>query len=224
MILFVTMGCRASWNEGLQSVVRSVSVGPFFVWINFRSMADMNNMNTQKPGKDKYLKFWEYKRLLRVRGIEDIETEIELKLADLEKLIDEAQSFHEACQELDLVYPIVREHLKLSNKYLANLDLKKYYIPNMLFFKNVVSSSGRQSRKKFFNWTDISTALDETNASLDERLLHMKIYFDCRQYFSRGKQIAGDLAELFSIKEVFEEILKVENLERGNLPSNIMVK
>ena len=187
-------------------------------------MADMNNMNTQKTGKDKYLKFWEYKRLLRVRGIEDIDEEIELKLVDLEQLIDEAQSFHEACKELDLVYPIVREHLKLSNKYLANLDLKKYYIPNMLFFKNVVSSSGRQSRRKFFNWTDISTALDETNASLDERLLHMKIYFDCRQYFSRGRQIAGDLAELFSIKEVFEEILKVENLEPGNLPSNIMVK
>jgi len=52
----------------------------------------------------------------------------------------------------------------------------------------------------------------------------MKIYFDCRQYYSRGRQIAGDLAELFSMKEVFEEILKVENLERRNLPSNIMVK
>lgn len=199
-------------------------LAPFLFGFVFRSMADMNNMNTQKSGKDKYLKFWEYKRLLRVRGIEDIETEIELKLADLEKLIDEAQSFHEACQELDLVYPIVREHLKLSNKCLVCLDLKKYYIPNMLFFKNVVSSSGRQSRKKFFKWADISTALDNTNASLDERLLHMKIYFDCRQYFSRGRQIAGDLAELFSMKEVFEEILKVENLERRNLPSNIMVK
>ena len=187
-------------------------------------MADMNNMNTQKSGKDKYLKFWEYKRLLRVRGIEDIETEIEFKLVDLEKLIDEAQSFHEACQELDLAYPIVREHLKLSNKCLVCLDLKKYYIPNMLFFKNVVSSSGRQSRKKFFKWVDISTALDNTNASLDERLLHMKIYFDCRQYYSRGRQIAGDLAELFSMKEVFEEILQAENLERRNLPSNIMVK
>ncbi|ENS9579325.1 hypothetical protein ACOKJH_000121, partial [Neisseria gonorrhoeae] len=107
-------------------------------------------MNTQISGMKKYLKFWEYKRLLRVRGIEDLEKEIKLKLVDFELLIDEAQSFHEACQGLNLIYPIVREHLKLSNKSLAGLDLKKYYIPNMIFFKNVVSSSGRMSRKKFF--------------------------------------------------------------------------
>ncbi|ENS7229962.1 hypothetical protein DEE32_12130, partial [Neisseria gonorrhoeae] len=91
----------------------------------------MNTMNTQISGMKKYLKFWEYKRLLRVRGIEDLEKEIKLKLVDFELLIDEAQSFHEACQGLNLIYPIVREHLKLSNKSLAGLDLKKYYIPNM---------------------------------------------------------------------------------------------
>lgn len=181
-------------------------------------------MNTQISGMKKYLKFWEYKRLLRVRGIEDLEKEIKLKLVNFELLIDEAQLFHEACQDLNLIYPIVREHLKLSNKSLAGLDLKKYYIPNMIFFKNVVSSSGRMSRKKFFKWADISTALDDTNASLDERLLHMKVYFDCRQYFCRGRQIAGDLAELFSMKEIFDEILKIENLDRKHLPSNIMVK
>ena len=47
-------------------------LAPFLFGFVFRSMADMNNMNTQKSGKDKYLKFWDYKRLLRVRGIEDI--------------------------------------------------------------------------------------------------------------------------------------------------------
>lgn len=78
--------------------------------------------------------------------------------------------------------------------------------------------------RSFFKWADISTALDDTNASLDERLLHMKVYFDCRQYFCRGRQIAGDLAELFSMKEIFDEILRIENLDRKNLPSNIMVK
>ena len=85
----------------------------------------MNTMNTQISGMKKYLKFWEYKRLLRVRGIEDLEKEIKLKLVNFELLIDEAQSFHEACQDLNLIYPIVREHLKLSNKSLAGLDLKK---------------------------------------------------------------------------------------------------
>jgi yfa len=181
-------------------------------------------MNTQISGMKKYLKFWEYKRLLRVRGIEDLEKEINLKLVNFELLINEAQSFHEACQDLNLIYPIVREHLKLSNKSLSGLDKKKYYIPNMIFYKNVVSASGRMSRKKFFKWTDISAALDNTNASLDERLLHMKVYFDCRQYFCRGRQIVGDLAELFSMKEIFDEILKIENLDRKHLPSNIMVK
>lgn len=76
------------------------------------------------------------------KGIEDLEKEIKLKLVDFELLIDEAQSFHEACQYLNLIYPIVREHLKLSNKSLAGLDLKilysEYDFSKMLFLPVVV--------------------------------------------------------------------------------------
>lgn len=158
------------------------------------------------------------KRLLRVRGIEEVGLEILQKESELETVIREARSYHEACSHVDLVANVT--YLSKGIKYQHMEAPERFHVPFLVFSSQVALEHrpGKFQRKDHYKWEEISKMLDDINASLDERLIHMRIFFAFKNFYYRGRQVAEDLRVLYRLKFEFDSMLEFEHMAGKNLP------
>ena len=148
--------------------------------------------------------------LLQVRGFDFLQEEILSKMQQLATLIDEAKAYFAETQKLDLIFSTVFIKKMVSYQHLPEyVDKKTFFIPLITF---------RNARRDISSWVEISKALDEANATVDERLIHMRIFFSNKDFYFRGRQLAEDLRCIWSLEIEMNRMLKLENMPLKTLP------
>lgn len=159
-----------------------------------------------------------YKSLLRVRGIEAVEQEILKKESELEEITREARLYYEVCMKVNLVTNVTYLSKKVNYQYMDKPG--KFHVPFLVFSSQIPLKHGigRFQRKDHYNWEEVSKMLDNCNASLDERLMHMKVFFAFKDFYFRARQVAEDLRVLYRLKFEFNSMLNFEHMSSKDLP------
>ena len=148
--------------------------------------------------------------LFKVRGFNFLQEEILSKMQQLAALIDEAKAYFAETQKLDLIFSAVFIKKMVSYQHLPEyVDKKMFFIPLITF---------RHDRRDISSWIEISKALDEANATVDERLIHMRIFFSNKDFYFRGRQLAEDLRCIWSLEIEMNRMLKLESMSLKTLP------
>lgn len=142
------------------------------------------------------------KSFLRVRGIEDVAKEIAYYQNLLDQLNLEASVFFEECKNKNFVLKIHK--INKAVQY-AVKGLYKIYIPMMVF---VYYENGK--RKDVFDWKEVEQKLEQSNATLDEYVEHMKIWIAFKDYYYRGRQISSSLKCLYRLQKDFKQLPKYD--------------
>ncbi|ATD64984.1 hypothetical protein ACFPVS_02565 [Neisseria weixii] len=175
------------------------------------------------------LKFSYHKSLLRVRGIKELEAEIEEKKRALSQLVTEARDFYGKCMKYRFVMRIMYQQSPIVYKGRIKLNTETLHIPIMnfieIYYDNASMTTGKKRKKQVvFAWEAVSKALDEANASLDERLIHMRVYHAFKDFYSRSRGIAQELSCLYHSKNHFEQMIEYEKMGRKDLPAFMLEK
>lgn len=148
------------------------------------------------------------KRLLRVRGGKDVYRELEQKKSELAQLVREAQAFYTECQAVKPLYSITYTRKAIHYIHLPPFNLSTHHIPMMMF----VYWDSNQKRQAISDWVEMAERLNRANVSLDERLLHIQMWYGFKDYYYRGRQLASDIQCLGRLKNEMDIVLGLEKL------------
>lgn len=181
-------------------------------------MENGKRKNTENRREKSQLDLCYCKSLLRVRGITELEAKIEEKLNELSDLVTEAKEYYRECMGYRFVMRIMYQQSPISYKGMPKLNTDILHIPIMNFTSTQYEGNTVIKRQVVFSWENISTALDEANASLDERLLHMRVYYAFKDFYCRSRGISQELSSLYHSKAHFEKMIQHEKMAVHNLP------
>lgn len=153
------------------------------------------------------------KSLLRVRGFDEYEPVGKIEKEYLQ-LISEALSFYKECLQYKFVLNLVYVKSPLS---LRNIGVKyKHADFHMPYITWAYWRGGY--RVTVVDWNIVSAELDKANATLDERLLHMRVHMAMVDFKVRSKNIAERLRSAHKLKIELENMLAQENFEYRDMP------
>ncbi len=181
-------------------------------------MSDGKRKHTETGRRKTQLDLCYCKSLLRVRGITELEARIEEKLNELSNLVTEAKGYYRECMRYRFVMRIMYQQSPISYKGMPKLNTDTLHIPIMNFTSTQYEGRAVIKRQVVFSWEGVSDALDKANASLDERLLHMRVYYAFKDFYCRSRGIAQELSSLYNSKAYFEKMIEYERMALHNLP------
>lgn len=160
------------------------------------------------------------KSLLRVRGVRgasSIRLLIEEQKKALESITTEAKEFFEECRKISLFCNITYMRVKIRYEGAEKFVLAKHHVPKM-YFCYYLNKNMKGKRVDYFHWEEISDMLTKANASIEERMLHMKIYYSFSDFESRARAISDELKALIRLQKELLTILDFEGLSLKTLP------
>ncbi|KLT72084.1 hypothetical protein PL75_10090 [Neisseria arctica] len=166
------------------------------------------------------VKLTNVKRLLRVRGLEEIENLITEKESQLLKLMDDARNYCEECKKYDFVYTVTYVGIPIKAKTIPAAKRKILQVPEVKFRKYIMSNSrGTVSERRDINtWDELSAKLDETNASLEERQIHMFMFIQFKVIYAQARVVAQELVSLYGLKSDRDDMFEFESMKVSAMP------
>lgn len=160
------------------------------------------------------------KNILCVKGFDSLREQIESEEKKLMQLVADAKTFFAACQKLDFVFSItyVRKAIKYNNMPQAHAK-EHFHVPVMIFAYWDIENK----RREIYDWETISEELNQRNASLDERLLHMRVFFSFKDFQYQARMIAENLKVLYKQNSELLDVLAHENMGLNRMPDFMLV-
>lgn len=163
--------------------------------------------------KQKKVSMMSFLRLTQ-KDFEEINTDVPNIESDFSNLCDEARDFYNEIRKLKLVVRITYQTTPIKYKNICNYHPTELHIPYMFW-----TYYGSKNRDVIFDWKLISRQLDKANASLDERLLHIKIHLMMLSFWKRGRRLAECLRTAHILNNEMKKAIKYERINKNMLPS-----
>lgn len=160
------------------------------------------------------------KKILRIKGFDCIREQIESEEQKLTQLVLDAKAFFAECQKLDFVFSItyVRKLIQYNN--MPKYSKTDFHVPVMIF----VYWDVENKRREIYDWATISEELNQRNASLDERLLHMRVFFSFKHFLYQARMIAENLKILYKQNNELLTMLQHENMGLNRMPDFMLFR
>lgn len=159
-----------------------------------------------------------YKSLLRVRGEDGLECQIEQLENDWISLLDDVRVFIADINEMkkqNRLFVGTRTNRNYrQGKFMGRYKQRKMYIPYLCFLM--------KGNVNVFKWEPVSRVLAARNATFDEIALHMWVYRGMRDYYWRASAIADKIENLLNYRNECEEVLSLEQIDRSMLPNKML--
>ncbi|UOO87672.1 hypothetical protein [Neisseria arctica] len=81
------------------------------------------------------------------------------------------------------------------------------------------NSRGTVSERRDINtWDELSAKLDETNASLEERQIHMFMFIQFKVIYAQARVVAQELVSLYGLKSDRDDMFEFESMKVSAMP------
>lgn len=153
--------------------------------------------------------------ILAVKGFNSIAESIQLEEQKLAQIVVNAKDFFSKCQKLNFIFSITYVRKAIQYADMPKYNKADFHVPVMVF----VYWDVENKRREIYDWETISNELDQSNASLDERLLHMRVFFAFKNFQYQARMIAENLKILYKQNKELTRILGCEHMTLHKLPN-----
>lgn len=152
--------------------------------------------------------------ILAVKGFNSIAESIQSEEQKLAQIVVNAKDFFSKCQKLNFIFSITYVRKAIQYSGMPKYNKADFHVPVMVF----VYWDVENKRREIYDWETISNELDQCNASLDERLLHMRVFFAFKNFQYQARMIAENLKVLYKQNNELLTMLQHENMGLNRMP------
>lgn len=131
----------------------------------------------------------------------DVEKKIFLLADEIRSFLNQAENFFQHVQQQHLFRKVLLHKQKVSIKGLES-EFKDIYIPNFYWIEYI------GDKRKYLSWKEVSHTLNRVNATLDERLLHIRIHYEFQRLHLEAKSYINHLKDMALLSNELKELLE----------------
>lgn len=147
--------------------------------------------------------------LKTINNTEELRKNIAEYEHELNSFCNQAYSFYKELQAEKLITNII--HRKKPITYKNAPQFTSAYIPEISWI-TYETVDGKSKRIYLEDWEAVSKLLDAGNATLPERIFHMKVNIAMREIYSTSRNIAEKLRQAYNLLHNVNHMLETEEM------------